>query len=68
MTAANMIMHRVTKQTNISNWFHEHDTEWFSVLPWPFQSPDLNPVEHLRDVVESEILNMNPNFKNLQNL
>jgi len=38
----------------ISNWFLEHDDE-FTVLQWPPQSPDLNPIEHLWDVVEREI-------------
>lgn len=35
----------------ISDWFLVHDNE-FTVLQWPPQSPDLNPVEHLLDVVE----------------
>ena len=38
----------------ISNWFLEHDNE-FTVLQWPPQSPDLNPIEDLWDVVEREI-------------
>ncbi len=38
----------------ISDWFLEHDNE-FTLLKWPPQSPDLNPTEHLWDVVEREI-------------
>ncbi len=38
----------------ISDWFLEHDNE-FTLLKWPPHSPDLNPIEHLWDVVEREI-------------
>ncbi len=38
----------------ISDWFLEHDNE-FTLLKWSPQSPDLNPIEHLWDVVEREI-------------
>ncbi len=38
----------------ISDWFLEHDNE-FTLLKWPPQSPDLNPIEHLWDVVEGNI-------------
>jgi len=50
--------------------FFEHDNE-FTGLKWPPKSPDLNPIEHLWDVVEQELcaLDMYPtNLKNLINM
>ncbi len=51
----------------ISDWFLEHDNE-FTLLTWPPQSPDLNPIEHLWDVVEREICFMDVQPTNLQQL
>ncbi len=51
----------------ISDWFLEHDNE-FIFLKWPPQSPDLNPIEHLWDVVEREIRIMDVQLTNLQKL
>ncbi len=51
----------------ISDWFLEHDNE-FTLLKWPPQSPDLNPIEHLWDVVEQEIHIMDVQSTNLQQL
>uniref|UniRef100_A0A3Q2XVP0 SH2 domain-containing protein n=1 Tax=Hippocampus comes TaxID=109280 RepID=A0A3Q2XVP0_HIPCM len=50
-----------------SDWFLEHDNE-FTVLKWTPQSPDLNPIEHLWDVVEREIRIMDVQPTNLRPL
>ncbi len=51
----------------ISDWFLEHDND-FTLLKWPPQSPDLNPIEQLWDVVEREIHIMDLQPINLQQL
>ncbi len=51
----------------ISDWFLECDNE-FTLLKWSPQSLDLNPKEHLWDVVEGEICIMDVQPTNLQKL
>lgn len=49
------------QNANLSNWFLKCISE-FTVLRWPQQSPDLILIQHLWDVVEDEIPNMDVPF------
>jgi len=51
----------------VSNWLLEHDNE-FTVLKWPPQSPDLNPIEHLWDVEERKLWALDVHPTNLNQL
>jgi len=37
----------------VQEWFEEHKE--FQVLTWPPNTPDLNPIEHLWDVLEKQV-------------
>jgi len=65
MATFSRIMHH--KAQIISNWFLEHDNE-FTVLKWPPQSQDLNPIEHLWDVMEQELRALDVHPTNLHQL
>ena len=38
----------------VQEWFEEHNNE-FEVLTWPPNSPDVNPIEHLWDVLDKQV-------------
>ncbi len=60
-------MHHVTKLKSSQTGFLNMTNE-FTLLKWPPQLPDLNPIEHLWDVVEREIRIMDVQPTNLQQL
>ncbi|KAK3505622.1 hypothetical protein QTP70_021284 [Hemibagrus guttatus] len=51
----------------VHEWFYEH-TNQFEVLTWPPNSPDLNPVKHLWDVLDKQVRSMEAPLHNLQDL
>jgi len=55
------------QQDNAQIVFLEHENE-LTVLKWPPQSPELNPIEHLWDVVERELHVLDVHPTNLHQL
>ena len=41
----------------VQEWFEEHNNE-FGVLTWPPNSPGLNPIKHLWDVLDKQVRSM----------
>ncbi|GBL97929.1 hypothetical protein AVEN_127029-1 [Araneus ventricosus] len=48
-------------------WFEEH-TDEFHLLSWPPNSPDLNPMEHIWDVIERQLIAQTPPYPNISTL
>ena len=61
------LMRCATKQKMVQKWFEEHRNK-FEVLTWPPNSPDLNPIEHLRDVLDKPVWSMEAQPRTLQDL
>ncbi|GFX27711.1 transposable element Tcb1 transposase [Trichonephila clavipes] len=49
---------------SVRAWFEEHQDE-FTVLPWPANSPELNPIENLWDHLDRVVRAMDPQPHNL---
>ncbi|GBN27246.1 hypothetical protein AVEN_234878-1 [Araneus ventricosus] len=52
---------------SVCAWFEEHQDE-FTVLPWPANSPDINPIENLWDHLDRVVRAMDPQPRNLAQL
>ncbi|GBM11168.1 hypothetical protein AVEN_133905-1 [Araneus ventricosus] len=52
---------------SVCAWFEDHQDE-FTVLPWPANSPDLNPIENLWDYLDRIVRAMDPQPRNLAQL
>ncbi|GBL92579.1 hypothetical protein AVEN_83887-1 [Araneus ventricosus] len=52
---------------SVCAWIEEHQDE-FTVLPWPANSPDLNPIENLWDRLDRVVRAMDPQPRNLAQL
>ncbi|GBN42100.1 hypothetical protein AVEN_209179-1 [Araneus ventricosus] len=48
-------------------WFEEH-TDEFHLMSWPPNSPDLNPMEHMWDVMERQLRAQTPPCPNISTL
>ncbi|GBM19761.1 hypothetical protein AVEN_274834-1, partial [Araneus ventricosus] len=51
----------------VLEWFEEH-TDEFHLMSWPPNSPDLNPMEHIWDVMERQLIAQTPPCPNISTL
>ncbi|GBM81977.1 Transposable element Tcb2 transposase [Araneus ventricosus] len=51
----------------VLEWFEEH-TDKFHLMSWPPNSPDLNPMEHIWDVMERQLRAQTPPCPNISTL
>ncbi|GBM47064.1 hypothetical protein AVEN_179791-1 [Araneus ventricosus] len=51
----------------VLEWFEEH-TDEFHLMCWAPNSPDLNPMEHIRNVMERQLRAQTPPCPNISNL
>ncbi|GBN50389.1 hypothetical protein AVEN_185884-1 [Araneus ventricosus] len=51
----------------VLEWFLEH-TDEFYLMYWPHNSPDLNPMEHIWDVMELQLRAQTPPCPNISTL
>ena len=51
----------------VRDWFNEHQSD-FQQLSWTPQSPDLNPIENVWDMLERRIRQQSPLPSNIQDL
>ncbi|KAK3547569.1 hypothetical protein QTP86_025468 [Hemibagrus guttatus] len=52
------------KAEMVQEWFEEHNNQ-FEMLSWPPNSPDLNPIQHLWDVLDKQVPSMEAPPRNL---
>ena len=50
---------RIHRAKIVQNWYSAND-ETFEHMTWPPQSPDLNPIENLRDELERNLRSSSP--------
>ncbi|GBN26380.1 hypothetical protein AVEN_94260-1 [Araneus ventricosus] len=51
----------------VLEWFEKH-TDEFHLMSWPPNSPDLNPMEHICDVLERQLRAQTPPCPNISTL